>query len=83
MAVRKATGYPPLSQRKRKKLGEYMPTIEEETERMLREQYAEGGATGFFGSSDPKLQSLIHEMQHNEARVKQGCLRYMEDLWSF
>ena len=62
-------------------LGEYMPTIEEETEKLLREQYAEGGADGFFGSSNPKLESLIHEMQNNEVRVKQGCLRYMSDVY--
>ena len=62
-------------------LGEYMPTIEEETEKLLREQYAEGGADNFFGASDPKLESLIHEMQNNEARVKQGCLRYMSDVY--
>lgn len=62
-------------------LGEYMPTIEEETEKVLQEQYAEGGADSFFGSSDPKLKSLIHEMQNNEVRVKQGCLRYMSDVY--
>ncbi len=62
-------------------LGEYMPTIEEETEKLLREQYAEGSADSFFGSSDPKLESLIHEMQNNEVRVKQGCLRYMSDVY--
>lgn len=62
-------------------LGEYMPTIEEETEKLLREQYAEGGADSFFGSSTPKLESLIHEMQNNEVRVKQGCLRYMSDVY--
>jgi len=62
-------------------LGEYMPTIEEETEKVLQEQYAEGGADSFFGSSDPKLKSLIHEMQNNEVRVKQGCLRYMNDVY--
>ena len=62
-------------------LGEYMPTIEEETEKLLREQYAEDGADGFFGSSNPKLESLIHEMQNNEVRVKQGCLRYMSDVY--
>lgn len=61
--------------------GEYMPTIEEETEKLLREQYAEGGADSFFGSSNPKLESLIHEMQNNEVRVKQGCLRYMSDVY--
>ena len=58
-----------------------MPTIEEETEKLLREQYAEGGADSFFGSSNPKLESLIHEMQNNEVRVKQGCLRYMSDVY--
>lgn len=62
-------------------LGEYMPTIEEETEKLLREQYAECGADSFFGSSNPKLESLIHEMQNNEVRVKQGCLRYMSDVY--
>ncbi len=62
-------------------LGEYMPTIEEATEKVLQEQYAEGGADSFFGSSDPKLKSLIHEMQNNEARVEQGCLRYMSDVY--
>ena len=62
-------------------LGEYTPSIEEETEKVLREQYAEGGADSFFGSSDPKLKSLIHEMQNNEARVTQGCLRYMSDVY--
>ena len=62
-------------------LGEYMPTIEEATEKVLQEQYAEGGADSFFGSSDPKLKSLIHEMQNNEVRVKQGCLRYMNDVY--
>lgn len=62
-------------------LGEYMPTIEEETEKLLREQYAEGGGSGFFGSSNPKLESLIHEMQNNEIRVQQGCLRYMSDVY--
>lgn len=62
-------------------LGEYMPTIEDETEKLLREQYAEGGGDSFFGSSNPKLESLIHEMQNNEVRVKQGCLRYMSDVY--
>lgn len=62
-------------------LGEYMPTIEEETEKLLREQYAEGGVDSFFGSSDPKLESLIHEIQNNEVRVEQGCLRYMSDVY--
>ena len=62
-------------------LGEYMPTIEEETEKLLREQYAEGGADGFFGASNSKLESLIHEMQHNETRVERGCLRYMNDIY--
>ena len=68
-------------QENEKILGEYMPTIEEETEKLLREQYAEGGADSFFVSSNPKLESLIHEMQNNEVRVKQGCLRYMSDVY--
>lgn len=62
-------------------LGKYMPTIKEETERVLQEQYLEGCADSFFGSSEPKLKSLIKEMQSNEARVEQGCLRYMNDVY--
>lgn len=62
-------------------LGEYMPTIEKETEKILREQYAEGGSEGFFGTSDEKLNALIHEMQNNEVRVERGCLRYMSDVY--
>lgn len=64
-----------------KLLGKYTPAIEEETEKVLREQYAEGGADSFFGASDPKLEALIREMQNNEARVTQGCLRYMSDVY--
>lgn len=62
-------------------LGEYAPTIQAETEKILQEQYDEGNSQGFFGTQDEKLQSLIHEMQHNEARVQQGALRYMNDVY--
>ena len=62
-------------------LGAYMPEIEEATEKILQEQYAEGGSDSFFGASDPKLKSLINEMQNNEVRVEQGCLRYMSDVY--
>lgn len=65
----------------KKILEEYAPTINAETEKILREQYAESGSDGFFGASNDKLQSLIHEMQHNEVRVEQGALRYMNDVY--
>lgn len=62
-------------------LGEYSPVIEAETEAMLREQYAEGNENSFFHSSNERLDSLIHEMQNNEARVERAALRYMNDVY--
>ena len=62
-------------------LGEYTPTIHAETEKLLREQCAEGGSDGFFHTSDDRLRSLIHEMQHNEARAERAALRYMNDVY--
>lgn len=62
-------------------LEEYRPTIDDQTEALLREQYAEGSADGFFHTSDERLRSLIHEMQHNEARVERAALRYMNDVY--
>lgn len=62
-------------------LGQYSPVIEAETEAMLREQYAEGNANSFFHSSNERLDSLIHEMQNNEARVERAALRYMNDVY--
>lgn len=62
-------------------LGKYEPKINEGTERMLEEQYAEGGSDGFFRASDHRLQALMDEMQNNEARVGQASLRYMDDVY--
>ena len=62
-------------------LGRYAPKINGETEKMLEEQYAEGGSDGFFRSSDDRLRALIDEIQHNEARVGQASLRYMDDVY--
>jgi len=62
-------------------LEEYRPTIDAQTEALLREQYAEGGSEGFFHTSDERLRSLIHEMQHNEAKVERAALRYMNDVY--
>lgn len=62
-------------------LGEYHPTIHEETEKLLREQYAEGGSDGFFHTSDDRLNSLIQEMQNNESRAEKAALRYMSDVY--
>ena len=62
-------------------LGEYSSIISTETEKLLQEQYAEGGSQGFFHASDDRLKSLINEMQHNEARVEKAALRYMNDVY--
>lgn len=62
-------------------LGQYSSVIGAETEALLREQYAEGSSDGFFHTSDERLRSLIHEMQHNEARVERAALRYMNDVY--
>lgn len=62
-------------------LGRYAPKINKETEKMLEEQYAEGGSDSFFRSSDARLQALMDEMQNNEARVGQASLRYMDDVY--
>ena len=62
-------------------LGEYQSTIDSETEKLLRDQYAEGGSDGFFHTSDDKLNALIREMQNNEARVGRAALRYMDDVY--
>lgn len=62
-------------------LGRYAPKINVETEKMLEEQYVEGGSDGFFRSSDARLQALMDEMQNNEARVGRASLRYMDDVY--
>lgn len=62
-------------------LGEYQSAIDAETENLLREQYAEGGAGGFFRTSDDRLKSLIGEMQNNSAKVENAALRYMNDVY--
>lgn len=62
-------------------LREYSLTINTETEKLIQEQYAEGGADGFFNSSDDRVRSLIHEMQNNEAKVEKAALRYMNDVY--
>lgn len=62
-------------------LGEYTPRINAETESILQEQHAEGGADGFFRTSDDKLRALIEEMQNNVARVEKAAMRYMDDVY--
>ena len=62
-------------------LGEYSPTISAETEKLLQEQFEEGGSSGFFRTSDDRLKSLIAEMQRNEIRVEKAALRYMNDVY--
>ena len=58
-----------------------MPEIEAETKAMLEEQHAEGGAEGFFRSSDERLDSLIDEMRGSEERVEKAALRQMNDVY--
>lgn len=62
-------------------LGETAPVIEAETEKAIQEQYAEGGADGFFGTSDERLRALIHQMQRREVRAEKAALRYMDDVY--
>lgn len=62
-------------------LGEYSPTISAETEKLLQEQFAEGGSVGFFRAPDDRLKSLIDEMQRNEIRIEKAALRYMNDVY--
>lgn len=62
-------------------LGEYQSAIDSETAKLLKEQYAEGGAEGFFHASDERLKSLIHEMQNNSAKAETAALRYMNDVY--
>lgn len=62
-------------------LGKYASKTNEETGRMLKEQYTEGGSEGFFRASDARLQALIDEMQNNESRIGQASLRYMDDVY--
>lgn len=62
-------------------LGEYRSVIDEETAKLLQEQYSEGGSDGFFHTSDERLNTLIGEMQNNEARVEKAALRYMNDVY--
>lgn len=62
-------------------LGEYQSVIDTETSKLLREQYVEGGADGFFHTSDDRLKSLIDEMQNNSAKVESAALRYMNDVY--
>lgn len=62
-------------------LGEYAPTINAETEKLIQEQYAEGGSEGFFRTSDERLRALVQEMQRNEGKVEKAALRYMNDVY--
>ena len=61
--------------------GEKLPEIEADTKAMLEEQHAEGGADGFFRSSDERMTSLIDEMQGSEERVEKAALRQMDDIY--
>lgn len=65
----------------KKILGQYSSVIDKETQELILEQYEEGGNNGFFRTSDTRLQSLIDEMQNNEARVEKAALRYMDDVY--
>ena len=64
-------------------MNEYRSRIDAETRTMLKEQFSEadGSERAFFGVNRNKLDALMEEMAHNEARVERASLRYMEDVY--
>lgn len=72
-------------------MAEYTPQIDEETRRLLEEQFAEGArgpdAAGqpteknFFGVNPPRLESLIQDMRQVEQDVQSAALRLTDDVY--
>lgn len=62
-------------------VGEYAPAIDQETRRMLLEQYGEGGSEGFFSLNDRRIKALLEEMQSVQGRTEKAALRYMDDVY--
>lgn len=67
-------------------IGEYSRIIDNETQSLLHDQFAEGegrigGDEGFFGIWDEKVGSLISEVQGSERTVQNAALRMMDDAY--
>lgn len=57
------------------------PVIDQETKELIRGQYAEGGADGFFSANDRRVDALLQEMERAQANVEKAALRYMDDVY--
>lgn len=57
------------------------PVIDQETKELIRGQYAEGGADGFFSMNDRRVNALLQEMEQAQANVEKAALRYMDDVY--
>lgn len=57
------------------------PVIDQETKDLIRGQYAEGGADGFFSMNDRRVNALLQEMEQAQANVEKAALRYMDDVY--
>ena len=57
------------------------PVIDQETKELIRSQYAEGGADGFFSMNDRRVNALLQEMEQAQANVEKAALRYMDDVY--
>ena len=57
------------------------PVIDQETKKLIRGQYAEGGADGFFSMNDRRVNALLQEMEQAQANVEKAALRYMDDVY--
>lgn len=64
-------------------MGAYTDKIDAETRALMRQQFAEadGSEGAFFGINGRKLDALIDEITHSEARVEKAALRYMDDIY--
>lgn len=64
-------------------MGAYTDKIDAETRALLQEQFreADGSEGAFLGVNGRKLDALIDEMTHSEARVEKAALRYMDDIY--
>lgn len=62
-------------------VGSVSPAIDQETKELIRGQYAEGGADGFFSMNDRRVDALLQEMEQAQANVEKAALRYMDDVY--
>lgn len=62
-------------------VGTVSPVIDQDTKALIREQYEEGGADGFFRMNDRRVKALLEEMETVQARIEKAALRYMDDVY--